>query len=73
MLSMTLVSAESGVKGKPSLNVQAINAGESFVLDAAVFGSSAGQASIKSAPTTWSSRSKVRWHARWAADARYVV
>jgi hypothetical protein len=50
-----------------------LSANSSLVMDAAVFGSSAGQASIKSAPTTWSSRSNVRWNARWANDARYVV
>jgi hypothetical protein len=50
-----------------------LNENSSLVMDAAVFGSSAGQASIKSAPTTWSSRSNVRWNARWANDARYVV
>jgi hypothetical protein len=70
--AMTLVAGEVA-KGKPALNVPAMNASECVALDAAVFGSSAGQASIKSAPTTWSSRSNVRWHARWATDARYVV
>ena len=70
---MTLVSVKNPVIGKSELVVPAIATTESLVLDAAVFGSSAGQASIKAALTTWSSRSNVRWNARWAANARYVV
>jgi hypothetical protein len=73
VVAMTLVSGASAGKEKALLNVPALNSNESIVLDAAVFGSSAGQASIKAAPTTWSSRSNVRWNARWASDARYVV
>jgi len=70
VVAMTLVLGQSVAKEKVALDA---TAGTSLVLDAAVFGSSAGQASIKSAPTTWSSRSNVRWNARWATDARYVV
>lgn len=72
VLSMSLVSGADGAKAKSVLNA-GVDVRASVVLDAAVFGSSAGQASIKSAPTTWSSRSNVRWNARWATDARYVV
>jgi len=71
VVAMTLVAGHGA--SKDSSGVTGVDMGTSLVLDAAVFGSSAGQASIKSAPTTWSSRSNVRWNARWAADARYVV
>ncbi len=58
---------------REKVSAAAINTSESIALDPAVFGSSAGQASIKAAPTTWSSRSNVRWNARWATEARYLV
>ena len=73
LVAVTLVAGKSAVKETALLNVPVLTAGESVVLDAAVFGSSAGHASIKSAPTTWSSRSNVRWNARWANEARYLV
>ena len=64
--AMTLVSGES----KAMVNLPA---SKCLVLDAGAFGSSAGQASIKAAPTTWSSRSNVRWNARWSSVGRYLV
>jgi len=73
VLSMTLVSGTDVANEKSVASVPAIGASASLAMDAAVFGSSTGQASIKSAPTTWSSRSTVRWNARWTTDARYVV
>ncbi len=42
-------------------------------MDPVVFGSSSGQASLKAAPATWSSRSNVRWNARWSSEGRYLV
>lgn len=66
VVAMALVSGES----KATVNVPV---GECLVLDAGAFGSSAGQASMKAAPTTWSSRSNVRWNARWASEGRYLV
>lgn len=44
-----------------------------LALDPAIFGSSAGQASIKSAPTVWSSWLRVRWNARWNSGALYLA
>ena len=71
VVAMALVSGEGAVKA--TVNVPVLNANQSLVLDAGAFGSSAGQASFKAAPTTWSSRSNVRWNARWASEGRYVV
>lgn len=51
----------------------AFKTSEVAAMDPAVFGSSAGQASMKAAPTTWSSRSNVRWNARWSSTGRYLV
>jgi hypothetical protein len=73
IVAMSVSLGNSTTVEKTGLNVPALDASGSLAMDAAVFGSSAGQASIKSAPTTWSSRSAVRWNARWANDARYVV
>ena len=73
VVAMSVSLGNSTTVETTGLNVPALEATSSLVMDAAVFGSSAGQASIKSAPTTWSSRSNVRWNARWANDARYVV
>lgn len=56
--------AETKAVAVPAANV---------VMGPAIFGSSAGQASIKAAPTTWSSRSEVRWNARWTTTGRYLV
>jgi hypothetical protein len=50
-----------------------LGASESIVLDPVVFGSSAGKSGLKAAPTTWSSRSNVRWNARWDANGKYLV
>ncbi len=68
MASGERVAAETLAVSTPVVNTR-----DCLVLDAAVFGSSSGQASMKSAPTTWSSRSQVRWNARWASAGRYVV
>jgi len=73
VVAMSVSFGTSATVEKTGLNVPVLDANSSLVMDAAVFGSSAGQASIKSAPTTWSSRSTVRWNARWADSARYVV
>jgi hypothetical protein len=71
LVAMTLVSGKSVTKDSAELSMPVT--GVNVALDAAVFGSSAGQASIRSAPTTWSSRSNVRWNARLASEARYLV
>lgn len=73
VMAMSLASGKSVAGEKTLLDVRALNASESLVLDPGAFGSSAGQASLKSAPTTWSSRSNVRWNARWAPEGRYLV
>ena len=59
--------------GSAEVSAPVVPAGETLALDPAVFGSSAGQASIKAAPTVWSSRSDVRWNARWTTTARYLA
>ena len=71
MVAISLVSGAGVTKSKETVTVPAESI--SVVLDAAVFGSSAGHTSIKAAPTTWSSRSNVRWNARWASEGRYLV
>jgi hypothetical protein len=71
MVAISLVSSEGVAKEKTTVMVPV----ESLivVLDAAAFGSSAGHIGIKAAPTTWSSRSNVRWNARWTSEGRYLV
>lgn len=66
--------ATVAVTGDHQVSVRPIHTlGADMAWDPAVFGSSAGQASIKAAPTTWSSRSNVRWNARWSNQGRYLV
>ncbi|MFT3869721.1 MAG: hypothetical protein QM715_14805 [Nibricoccus sp.] len=68
------VSAMVAVAGQRTTSVVPVNVtGEYAAMDPAVFGSSSGQASMKAAPTTWSSRSNVRWNARWSNQGRYLV
>lgn len=68
------VFAMVAVAGERTTSVVPVNAtGEYAAMDPAVFGSSSGQASMKAAPTTWSSRSNVRWNARWSNQGRYLV
>jgi hypothetical protein len=55
------------------VNVPVTEPSKSIVLDPVVFGSSAGKSSLKAAPATWSSRSNVRWNARWDINGRYLV
>jgi hypothetical protein len=50
-----------------------VDSSKSIVLDPVVFGSSAGKPGLKAAPATWSSRSNVRWNARWDSNGRYLV
>lgn len=69
--AMAVGSGKSAVEEK-AVYVPTLNATECVAMDPGVFGSSAGQASIKAAPTTWSSRSNVRWNARWS-EGRYLV
>lgn len=71
VVAMAVGSGKIVVQGE-TVNVPALNARECIAMDPAVFGSSAGQASIKAAPTIWSSRSNVRWNARWS-EGRYLV
>jgi len=71
MVVLSLVSSEGVTKEKATGAVPVESLG--VVLDAAAFGSSAGHVGIKAAPTTWSSRSNVRWNARWASEGRYLV
>ena len=60
--------------GERTTSAAPVNAiGDYAAMDPAVFGSSSGQASMKAAPTTWSSRSNVRWNARWSNQGRYLV
>lgn len=70
-LGIFAVVASAGERATSMAPAQVV--GEQLVLDPAVFGSSAGQASMKAAPTTWSSRSNVRWNARWSSTGRYLV
>lgn len=67
------VLASGSAAKTETVAVPAVEVGTSLALDPAIFGSSAGQASIKAAPATWSSRSNVRWNARWTNSARYLV
>jgi len=71
MVAISLVSVEGVAREKvtDAVPVESL----CVVLDAAAFGSSAGHVGIKAAPTTWSSRSNVRWNARWASEGRYLV
>jgi len=68
------VFAMVAVAGEHTTSVAPVNTvGDYAAMDPAVFGSSSGQASMKAAPTTWSSRSNVRWNARWSNTGRYLV
>lgn len=62
-----------GLMGGETAKVLPVQAGEQLAMDPAAFGSSIGHASIKAAPTIWSSRSDVRWNARWTTSARYLA
>lgn len=69
LVAMTL--GAGAVESK--VNVPAVDSSKGIVLDPVVFGSSAGKSGLKAAPTTWSSRSNVRWNARWDSNGRYLV